>query len=94
MQPSNIPRFVFQDTFSFALRLQLRLKVLEPIHLLQQLFEYYIAHPESLPVDFQPQLSFDGMERIVCDYIAGMTDNYAVNKFNEIFVPAGWNIRG
>ena len=25
---------------------------------------------------------------------AGMTDNYAVNKFNEIFVPAGWNIRG
>ena len=62
--------------------------------MLQCLFEYYIDHPEALPPDFQPQLSFDGMERIVCDYIAGMTDNYAVDKFNEIFVPAGWNIRG
>ena len=34
------------------------------------------------------------MERTVCDYIAGMTDNYAVWKFNEIFVPTGWNVRG
>lgn len=62
--------------------------------MLQKLFEYYIHHPEALPEDFQPQLSFDGMERTVCDYIAGMTDNYAVNKFTEIFVPTGWNIRG
>ena len=62
--------------------------------MLQRLFEYYVAHPSELPEDFQPQLSFDGMERTVCDYIAGMTDNYAVIKFNEIFVPSGWNVRG
>ena len=62
--------------------------------MLQRLFEYYMAHPEALPEDFQPQLSFDGMERTVCDYIAGMTDNYAVGKFTEIFVPSGWNVRG
>ncbi len=62
--------------------------------MLQRLFEYYIAHPEALPEDFQPQLSFDGMERTVCDYIAGMTDNYAVDKYTEIFIPFGWNVRG
>ena len=62
--------------------------------MLQRLFEYYITHPEDLPEDFQPQLSFDGMERTVCDYIAGMTDNYAVDKFTEIFIPAGWQVRG
>ena len=62
--------------------------------MLQKLFEYYITHPEALPEDFQPQLSFDGMERTVCDYIAGMTDNYAVDKYTEIFIPAGWNVRG
>ena len=61
--------------------------------MLQQLFEYYIAHPESLPEDFQPQLSFDGMERIVCDYIAGMTDRYAVYKYSELFIPATWQVR-
>ena len=62
--------------------------------MLQRLFEYYIRNPEMLPEDFQPQLSFDGMERTVCDYIAGMTDNYAVDKFEEIFIPTGWHVRG
>ena len=62
--------------------------------MLQRLFEYYYTHPEALPEDFHPQLSFDGMERTVCDYIAGMTDNYAVDKYTEIFIPTGWNVRG
>ena len=62
--------------------------------LLCRLFDYYVNHPEALPEDFQPQMSFDGLERTVADYIAGMTDNYAVDKYTEIFVPAGWNIRG
>ena len=61
---------------------------------LQRMFEYYVRHPEALPEDFHPQLSFDGMERTVCDYIAGMTDNYAVDKYTEIFIPMGWNVRG
>ena len=62
--------------------------------MLRRLFDYYMTHPESLPEDFQPQLSFDGMERTVCDYIAGMTDNYAVHKYTEIFVPSGWHVHG
>ena len=62
--------------------------------MLQRLFEYYIRHPETLPEDFQPQLSFEGMERTVCDYIAGMTDNYAVDKYAQIFIPMGWQIKG
>ena len=62
--------------------------------MLQRLYEYYIRHPDALPEDFHPQLSFDGMERTVCDYIAGMTDNYAVDKYTELFIPAGWHIRG
>lgn len=62
--------------------------------MLSKLFEYYVAHPEALPEDFQPQMSFDGLERTVCDYIAGMTDNYAVDKYSEIFIPMGWNVRG
>ena len=62
--------------------------------MLQRMFEYYISHPEALPEDFHPQLSFDGMERTVCDYIAGMTDNYAVDKYTEIFIPLGWQTKG
>ena len=62
--------------------------------MLKRLYEYYYNHPEAIPVDFQPQLSLDGMERTVCDYIAGMTDNYAVDKYTELFIPTGWHIRG
>ena len=62
--------------------------------ILARLFAYYLAHPQALPESFQPQLSFDGMERTVCDYIAGMTDKYAVDKYTELFIPAGWHVRG
>ena len=62
--------------------------------MLQRMYEYYYNHPEALPQDFQPQLSLDGMERTVCDYIAGMTDNYAVDKYTDLFIPSGWLVRG
>ncbi len=62
--------------------------------MLKRLYEYYYTHPEAIPEDFQPQMSLEGMERTVCDYIAGMTDNYAVDKYTELFIPTGWNIRG
>ena len=62
--------------------------------MLQRLYAYYMKHPEAMPEDFHPQLSFEGMERTVCDYIAGMTDKYAVDKYTEIFIPSGWHVRG
>ena len=62
--------------------------------MLKRLYEYYYENPTALPEDFQPQMSFDGLERTVCDYIAGMTDNYAVHKFTKNFTPMGWNVRG
>ena len=57
------------------------------------LYRHYLEHPEDIPADFQPQLSLEGLERTVIDYIAGMTDKYAVDKFSELFIPAAWNIK-
>ena len=55
------------------------------------LFEEYIKHIELLPEEFQ-QLINDGEEKeiVVCDYIAGMTDNYAVTTASELFIPKSW----
>lgn len=61
--------------------------------MLQALYTYYSKHPEKLPADFVPQLDFEGMPRVICDYIAGMTDKYAVAKYEEIFIPSGWHVR-
>ena len=61
--------------------------------ILQELFEYYLKHPDALPEDFQPQITFEGMARTVCDYIAGMSDKYAMYKYSELFIPTAWQVR-
>ncbi|MBQ7565549.1 MAG: deoxyguanosinetriphosphate triphosphohydrolase [Oscillospiraceae bacterium] len=61
--------------------------------MLKRLYEYYMKNPQKLPADFRPQLDFDGMDRVVCDYIAGMTDKYAVAKYSEIFIPLAWQMQ-
>jgi len=62
--------------------------------MIKRLYAYYYENPQQLPEDFEPQLSFEGLERTVSDYIAGMTDKYAVDKFTELFTPMGWRVRG
>ena len=62
--------------------------------MLQKLYLHYMEHQEDLPENFQPQLSIEGMQRTVCDYIAGMTDKYAVDKYTELYIPMGWHVRG
>jgi dGTPase len=47
------------------------------------LFEHYIAHPDSLPASYQEQSARDPLPRVVCDYIAGMTDNFIREQFEK-----------
>ncbi len=60
--------------------------------MLRQLFEYYRRDPDQLPPDFQTIRVEEGTERAVCDYIAGMTDPFAVERFKELFIPKGWTV--
>ena len=59
--------------------------------MIELLFSHYMEHPDTLTSEYRRLIS-DGvsMERAVCDYISGMTDNYAIEKFEEYFVPIGW----
>ena len=58
----------------------------------KELFLYYMDHPELLSNEYIERMwqSGETQERSVCDYIAGMTDQYAITKFQEFFVPAAW----
>lgn len=61
------------------------------INMIRNLYEYYIDHMELLPPQYHELMEGgDSREQVVCDYIAGMTDNYAVKKFEEYFVPEAW----
>lgn len=62
------------------------------VHMIEQLYYYYIDNLELLPEQYLLMIGRNGdtREQIVCDYIAGMTDSYAVKKFEEYFVPGSW----
>ena len=52
----------------------------------------YLTKPGSLPEDMLPIAERDGVERAACDFIAGMTDHYAVQLFEKIYVPKSWKL--
>jgi dGTPase len=57
------------------------------IQLVQKLYRYYIEKPGNLPPEYRPFVEAEGAERAVCDYIAGMTDSFAIGQFQHLFVP-------
>ena len=62
--------------------------------LLETLFSYYMEHLEKLPEEFRQRMELldEPSYRVVCDYIAGMTDRYAVAKFKELMLPSAWSV--
>ena len=61
--------------------------------LLCRLYEAYRADPDRLPAEYQDIRCREGMDRAVCDYIAGMTDKYAVEQFLALAVPKAWAVK-
>lgn len=59
--------------------------------LIQSLYEFFSTHPDELPNEYISIAWKDGAERAAADYIAGMTDGYALKVFSEYFIPAGWS---
>ena len=64
------------------------------IEMVKKLYGYYMEHIEMLPEEYLRfmDVNQDSKEQVICDYIAGMTDNYAVKIFREIFIPESWKI--
>lgn len=63
--------------------------------MIEQLFHYYMEHMELLPDKYLRMIDEgEKQQRVVCDYIAGMTDQYAITKFSEYFLPQAWQVDG
>lgn len=61
--------------------------------IIERLYEYFVSHPEMLPDNEKQFLGASDIHRTVCDYIAGMSDEYAIEMFKTIFLPAPWKIK-
>ncbi|MFA6450493.1 MAG: deoxyguanosinetriphosphate triphosphohydrolase [bacterium] len=55
---------------------------------LTALFQAYVDNPDLLPAEPKQRAGDDTIHRVVCDYIAGMTDSYALSEFNRLFGPS------
>ena len=62
--------------------------------LIASLYRYYLEHAMQMPEEYRQMIEVRGekKERVVCDYIAGMSDSYAIYKFEELFVPQAWKV--
>lgn len=56
------------------------------------LFDYYKKAPEKLPTFYVNRLDTDGIDTVLCDYISGMSDVFAVKTFTELFIPKNWKL--
>lgn len=63
-------------------------------NMINQLYEYYIHNIEEMPSEFLDLIhSGETGQRVVCDFIACMTDRYAVNLYKEIMIPKSWRLK-
>ncbi len=58
--------------------------------MIERLYMYFLRYPDKLPDEYKKIMAKFDKDRAVCDYIAGMTDVYSVNLYNELFIPKGW----
>ncbi|MCI7795356.1 MAG: deoxyguanosinetriphosphate triphosphohydrolase [Lachnospiraceae bacterium] len=87
----NLRRWMFENVYKNPAAKSEEYKAQQ---LIVRLYEYYMKLPEELPEEFIVMMEERGekRERVVCDYIAGMSDSYAIDKFEELFVPKAWKV--
>ncbi len=86
----GLRKFMFERVYraDYALRQEEKVR-----GMIAKLFEYYSRDIDRLPDEYRDIAERDGTETAVCDYIACMTDRYALNVYSELFLPICWNIQ-
>lgn len=81
--------FMFQHVYNNSAAKREEVKA---VRMIQDLYRFYNEHPELLPEEYQYLMNErrETKERVVCDYIAGMTDSYSIHVYKELFVPKSW----
>ena len=87
----SLRQFMFDNLYSNP---QAKAEEVKVYKLITELYNYYVSNPDKLPgnyIRFIEEYN-QSKERVVCDYIAGMSDHYAIARFEEIYVPRSWKV--
>ena len=60
--------------------------------ILRELYQYFMEHPDTFLFFIEKESLYDSRERCICDFLAGMTDRYAFNLYEKVFLPLPWKI--
>jgi dGTPase len=83
-QKARLKRFLFQHLYRHYRVVRMAEKAKRVV---KELFEAYVANPRQLPPHISSRIEADGLHRVVCDYIAGMTDRFALDEHRKLFDP-------
>lgn len=61
--------------------------------IIERLFEYYTGDAKRMPGEYRKIAENEGIERAAVDYISGMSDGFAVDKYSELFIPLSWRVK-
>ena len=81
---AELKRFLLERLYRHPRVMRMQIKA---ERIIRALFEAYIAEPRQLPYEEQAKLETRSLHRAVCDYIAGMTDRYALQEYAKLFDP-------
>ncbi len=80
----NLRRFMFSAIYTGPICQAERSRAM---FVIENLFIYFKKHPDKMSELYQELAEEEGLERAVIDYIAGMSDEYCINRFNQIYIP-------
>lgn len=83
----ELHRFMFANVY---LNPQVKGEEGKAKELVARLYDYYLAHPDELPGVYHDELETEEVGRCVCDFVAGMTDRYAIETYRRLFIPEVW----
>ena len=85
----KLHEFLFEAVYKNPVAKSEETKVLG---IVEGLFKYFLKHPEKMTPEYMSICENEGAERAVADYIAGMTDHYAITVYSNIYIPKAWSI--
>ena len=85
---NELRNFMFKNVYRIEYALKEEAKVRAMI---AQMFKHYEQRPDELPNEYRETVYNEGIVPAVCDYIACMTDRYAINAYTKLYIPDAWS---
>lgn len=86
----DLRKIMFQNVYDHP---EAKKEEKKAIKMLKKLYTYYIENPDEMSAEYRQLMKKgESKKQVVCDYLAGMTDQYSMAKFRKIYIPKAWEV--